>query len=162
MSATWDLKLGRRTLIWGKRYVPDQLLLVFNDDDMLVDRPRAEELLSDDSDAADFPEIDGQIAHLFSYASTVHAIRSRLDLQGFGERRVVEHALRYLDSEREDDDRHVPESWEPFAAKFVRSDQSLDALLKWERGALRGRRMNAFDSEDGFLEHQWEDLNRGS
>ena len=31
MSATWDLKLGRRTIMWAKRYVPDELLLVFND-----------------------------------------------------------------------------------------------------------------------------------
>jgi len=158
VSATWDLRLGRRTLLWGKRFVPDQLLLVFNDDEMLLDRPRAEALLDEDSDAADFQEVHGRVGRLFSYASTAHAVRSRLDLQGFGQRRVVEHALRYLDSEREEQDRYVPETWEPFAAKFASSDQLLDALLEWERDALRGRRMNAFHSEDGFLEHQWEDL----
>lgn len=157
MSATWDLSLGRRTLMWGKRYVPDQLLLVFNDEDMFVDRTRAESFM-DDGDSVDFPEVGGPTGNLFSYGSTVHAIRSRLGIQGFGQGRVVEHAVRYLDSEREDLDRYVPESWKPFEEKFARSEQLLDALLAWERDALRGRRMNAFDSEDGFLESQWEDL----
>lgn len=158
MSATWDLSLGRRTLMWGKRYVPDQLLLVFNDEDMRVDRARAESLLGDDVDDAPPPEVERRTGRLFCYGSTVHAIRSRLDLQGFGQRRVVEHAVRYLDSEREDHDRYVPESWKPFEEKFARSDQLLDALMAWERDALWGHRLNAFDSEDGFLEHQWEDL----
>ena len=36
--------------MWAKRYVPDELLLVFNDDDMLVDHPRAEALLDDTDD----------------------------------------------------------------------------------------------------------------
>lgn len=157
MSATWDLSLGRRTLMWGKRYVPDQLLLIFNDEDMFLDRTRAESFMDDDGDA-DFPGVGGQTGHHFSYGSTVHAIRSRLALQGFGQRRVVEHAIRYLDDEREEPDRYRPESWEPFEEKFARSDQLLDALLAWDRDALRARSTNAFDSEDGFLEHQWEDL----
>lgn len=43
--------------MWAKRYVPDELLLVFNDDDMFVDRPRAEALL-DDTDDIDLVDAD--------------------------------------------------------------------------------------------------------
>ena len=128
MSATWDLKLGRRTIMWAKRYVPDELLLVFNDDDMFVDRPRAEALL-DDTDDIEFVDADVPVGQLFSYVSTVKAIRSRLELQGFGPRRVQEHALRYLDGERDDSERYVPESRELFESRYAQSEELLEALL---------------------------------
>lgn len=143
--------------MWAKRYVPDELLLVFNDDDMFVDRPRAEALL-DDTDDIEFVDADVPVGQLFSYVSTVKAIRSRLELQGFGPRRVQEHALRYLDGERDDSERYVPESRELFESRYAQSEELLEALLAWERDASQGRRIRSSNPEDRFLESWWEDL----
>lgn len=160
MSTTWDLSVGRRTLLWGKSYVPDQLLLLFNDENLILDQPRASSLNDTDDDGYidDVAVLEGSNEPIFSYRSTVDAIRSRLDLQGFGSRRVTEHAIRYLDEEREDEEQYVPESWTQYAEKFTRSNDLLNAILRWQLGHLQRPQHHDFNSEECYLEHMWNDL----
>ncbi|KAA1427488.1 hypothetical protein [Nocardioides antri] len=162
MSATWDLKVGRRTLMWGKRFVPDQIMVVFYDEDLRVNRDligREEVGDSEGEELSGADVIDDSSTPAFFYRSTVHAIRSRLALQGFGSDRVRQSAVTYLDGERDQPDRYLPETWVPLVEKFRSSEQLLDAMLAWEADSLRGRRLGgSFHSEDRFLESQWEDL----
>lgn len=88
MGSWWNVEVGGQAVpVWGKSYVPDELMLLFTDGDRFVDSAKAEALADYDSRAADGPVAGSPPVSwgtgLMGYQATAGALRQRLELHGF-------------------------------------------------------------------------------
>lgn len=102
VGSWWNIKIGEaRVPIWGKSYVPDQLMLVFGDKDRVA------------------------VAESLIYAAPASVLRDRLTLQGFSSRRVRDLAIELFAEEEDIDPR---DSWVGGRVHFPTPASIVDAM----------------------------------
>jgi hypothetical protein len=74
---------------------------------------------------------------LYHYSVRAKSLKSRLALQGFGLAQLTRHPIAYLASERDDEERFTPDSWQVHESAFGDAEGLLTALLKWKAAAGR-------------------------
>lgn len=106
MGSWWHIKVGKTEVpVFGKSYVSDELMLLFNDTDRFVDESRRTEYESSlapvdgESDVSLTDDAQTWHAGLMGYSATVGTLRARLELQGFAAGWVRELATALLNEE---------------------------------------------------------------
>ena len=147
MGEMWEMTAGSRALSLGKNFVPDEIALLFTNEELTVRHdPRTDE----EADEVTTFEPD-----VFLYVSDVDRIRARLELQGFDPAWVFQQALNYLHTELDDSDPLVSHSR---LAEAMHDD--VEAILRAviTRAWRRHRLPLPQDSCGGDLDDLWEDL----
>ncbi|MCK9795215.1 HEPN/Toprim-associated domain-containing protein [Isoptericola sp. 4D.3] len=154
MGSHWLLTAGRRELLWGKNFLPDPLMLVFDDDDRRIDRTRYAALQARWSTDDGAETSNEELHHLYTYQAKAEDLVARLTLQGFGPTAVVEHAERYLDDEMGSEDSFL---WGDIDKEYRTGKRLLQAMLTWE--SRNGRIMARGESRhDRSMSWAWDEL----
>lgn len=151
MGSWWHVEVGGQAVpVWGKSYVPDELVLLFADGDLYVDSTRAATLTEQENGAVDEPQMGSQslpwvTTGLMGYQTTAGALQQRLHLHGFTRDWVCQLTTAFFDSQ---DERDLPHPW-PAAA--------ITAALTTRLGRDAG--VGVPDAKDqpekAFLREQW-------
>lgn len=128
MGSWWNVEIGGQDApVWGKSFVPDELMLLFGDDDYYVDSTKLQVLEDVESRATD---VDDSPANWFSnvmgYSTTAGALRRRLQLQGFSSEWICRLSTAFFEDQREE--RHGLASWEDRSALYPNSSAITAAL----------------------------------
>ncbi|MEP7194339.1 MAG: hypothetical protein ABI903_15930 [Actinomycetota bacterium] len=149
--------------MWGKSYVPDELMLLFTDSDYFIDRVKADaleqfELQSDAPEPRGLPESTSWHSRLLGYAATAGTLRTRLELQGFSSEWVRELSSAFFDEN--DGGRNSSEFW-PEDRRSYPDGAAITAALATRRGQAAGAGVPPdmrSHPEDHFLYEQWMSL----
>lgn len=168
VGSYWNLQVGQVAVLSGKNYVPDDVMLLFSERDRFVDRDRLLPILEPPADADDSDDRPAS-AHvrLVGYRCSVHALRARLELQGFGYDRVRQEAIEYIDAERADPERYTfdPEQEAEFERKYDASTALLDACVSQVRRQSLSRYVRRLEEppspEELYIDGWWRDLREG-
>src|SRR5699024_1983333 len=96
------IKIGRfKAPLWGNSYVPDELMLVFTEQDMFLDDAKLTRLREPEVDADDYASFDGEDTEVMGYAARAGVLRKRLDIQGFSSDWVRGLSTAFFDDEFE-------------------------------------------------------------
>lgn len=169
MGTYWNLLIGRMPApVWGKNYIPDELMLVFTDSDYHLDDEKRAELAEYEHllEAASSPISASRQAwetDLCGYISKAKALRVRLELQGLSTRRT--HALStafFNDDLAPDLEYGSPDprdAWPAGRAKYP-DGAAVTKAIATRRGmaAASTPRPRLVDPEDQFLHDQWRSL----
>ncbi|POH59159.1 hypothetical protein C3B59_18275 [Cryobacterium zongtaii] len=158
MGSWWNLEIGGQAApVWGKSYVSDELMLLFNDGNFHVSAAKLsvlEDIESSGGEQDDLPE--SWYENLMCYSTTVGALRQRLQLQGFSTEWVRRLATAYFDEQDEEWQKPEKEilAWFPngaaiTAALTTRSGRKAGA------GSPPDRRTHPKES---FLHEKWGEL----
>lgn len=159
MGSYWELRAGRRDLMWGKNYVPDPLMLIFNDSDRKMDSERFAALEARWSSEDDSTIGERPLRRIHVYEATAESLKARLSIQGFSATAVTKHAIRFIDAELNDPEAYSPDDWDQVKRKHHNNaGELMQAMLTWHsRGG--GRRFAApEDPEEQFMHSLWHDL----
>ncbi|GGL02826.1 hypothetical protein GCM10007382_23380 [Salinibacterium xinjiangense] len=104
MGSWWNIEIGGRAApIWGKNYVGDDLMLLFNDDDFHVSAAKLEALEDDEPSSIDTDDPSAsRRTDLMGYSSNAGALRQRLQLQGFSTQWVRRLTAAYFDDQEDE------------------------------------------------------------
>lgn len=88
MGSWWQVKIaGQAAPVWGKNYVPDELMLLFDDGDFYRDTAKLDAIAKVEGQNDDGDETNGLPAayyrDLIGYRASAGALQQRLQLQGF-------------------------------------------------------------------------------
>lgn len=147
--------------MWGKNYVPDELMLLFTDDDLFIDHTKVSALAAceaRDADADAYERPGSWSTRMMAYSASAATLRMRLDIQGFSCEWVRELSSAFFDEDGDDEGhfRHWPEGKGIYptgtavtAALATRRGQDAGAGIEHQ---LRG------DPDRHFLHERWESL----
>lgn len=164
MGSWWSVNVGRHAVpVWGKSYVPDELMLLFTDSDYFIDRPRVDALEgldvpSEAPEPSTLPKSATWHSRLLGYAVTAGTLRTRLELQGFSSAWVGELSSAFFDDKEDDWD--SPEFW-PDGRRSLKDGAAITAALATRRGQAAGAGVPPdmrSHPEDHFLYEQWMSL----
>jgi hypothetical protein len=104
MGSWWHIKIGGQIApVWGKSYVSDNLMLLFNDGDLYVSSATHDVLKDIDGSAGELDGLPRSLRRdLMGYSTTAGVLRQRLGLQGFSSEWVRRLAAAYLDDQDEE------------------------------------------------------------
>jgi hypothetical protein len=156
VGSYWQLSAGGLDLLYGKNYVPDELMLIFTDADRVLNGEALASLRESDDDAEIV--VDAPTSGIFAYKSTVADIKARLSLQGFSTDAVRRNAISYLAAELSDPERWVPDEWEQLARELGSGLEHLNAVVKHRRSHPYRRLPTDESPLEVYLNHWWEDL----
>lgn len=135
MGAWWNVEVGGQAIpLWGKSYVPDELMLVFTGNDRFMNPVKAAECEA----RADDPEFHGDISWqtgLVGYTATAGALRKRLELQGFSSDWVCQLSTAFFDEH--DENQYLPPLW-PQGRSIYPSGAAITAKLTTRSGRAAG------------------------
>ncbi|MFI2363040.1 hypothetical protein [Promicromonospora sp. NPDC019610] len=108
MGSVWSVQVGGQAIpVWGKNYVPDELMLLFADEDRFVDAAKLAAWAGYENRTADAPEPDELPASwyrdLMGYSATAPTLRKRLALQGFSSDWVRRLSTAFFDDDEQRD-----------------------------------------------------------
>lgn len=162
MGSWWDIEVGsHRAPVWGKNYVPDELMLLFADDDLFIDQAKmavvAEHESQENDDVVD-TEPASWNTRLMHYATTAGTLRMRLELQGFSSQRVRDLSAALFDEEGAEMFRYWPEG-----RRIYPNGAAITAALATRRGQQAASGIppeirNDHDPDKSFLHSQWESV----
>ncbi|MGY0390575.1 hypothetical protein ACWZJV_26685 [Nocardioides sp. WG-D5] len=106
MGSWWHMEVGGHAVpVWGKSYVPDDLMLLFAGEDRFLDAAKLAAYAEHESRADDAPKWNGSLAvwhaDLMGYSSTAGALRRRLELQGFSSDWVCRLSAAFFDDQED-------------------------------------------------------------
>ena len=138
MGSWWNVEVGGEAVpIWGKSYVPDELMLLFTDADRCLDSVKAEAFADHMNRDVDGPEDDSQpsswTAGVMGYETTAGVLRQRLDLHGFSRDWVCRLSAAFFDDQ--DRDRSDPS---PEGADAYENGEAITAALTTRFGRAAG------------------------
>ncbi|GHH70320.1 HEPN/Toprim-associated domain-containing protein [Promicromonospora soli] len=162
MGSWWSIQVGGQAIpVWGKNYVPDELMLLFADEDRFVDTTKLAALAEYENRAADAPEPDGLPLpwhdDLMGYSATARTLRRRLELQGFSSDWVSRLSTAFFDDEEE---RRLSTLWQEGTAAYP-NGAAITAALTTRSGRAAGAGIRPDPRErpeEHFLHEQWERL----
>lgn len=157
MGSWWEVEVGGQPVpVWGKNYVPDELMLLFTDDDRFVDAAKLSAFHKFESGEAVESDLDGTTeswhSGLMTYESTAGVLRRRLALRGFSSDWVCQLSAAFFDDERDERER----------AAESPSGAAITAALTTRRGRATGTGVRPDPRErpeEYFLRGCWEELN---
>lgn len=102
VGSWWSIQVGGQAIpVWGKKYLPDELMLLFADEDRFVDTAKLAAWAVDENRTADAPEPDEVPVpwhnELVGYSAAAGTLRQRLELQGFASDWVRRLSIAFTD-----------------------------------------------------------------
>ncbi len=156
MGSIWQLSAGGESLLTGKNYLSDQVMLLFTERDRLMDKERYKRLLQVWDAGRETAEAASR--RLYVFRTSVRTMRARLDLQGFALADVRHSAVQYLQAEREDEERYLPDELRDIEAQYATPSDVLDGALKWRPKSQDSPPRLQDAPEEYFLSQVWDDL----
>ena len=161
----------------GKNFLPDVLMLLFQDSDRYIKtaaeaETRVEESApdgggpvaagpaSEDLVPGGAPR-DRALTGLLGYSTDTNTMRARLRLQGFTTERAMELGGRFFDAKLADQEYSISEDWDRVRGGFESGAELMSTLMSPQ---VRSRvmsslsRLRASSTEDAFFSSQWESL----
>lgn len=162
MGSWWNIEVGRHEApVWGKNYVPDELMLLFTDDDLLLDQGKANDLSAFETQG-DKPDVDTELtswnSRLMYYSATADTLRMRLAFQGFSSQWVYDLSTAFFVDAIEN--RELFTYW-PEGRYIYPTGAAITAALTTRRGQLAATVFEPgprTDPDKQFLHTQWESL----
>ncbi len=162
VGSWWNIEVGGQGIpVWGKSYVPDELMLLFTDEDRLLDSARTDtstrienEVAEAEESESDGPPESGRTG-LLGYQTTAGALRQRLELHGFSRDWVCRLSAAFFDDHDEDWD--LPDAW-PQDAAPLRNGAAITAALTTRFGRAAGAGVPPDprgQPKEWFLHEQW-------
>jgi hypothetical protein len=163
MGSWWSVDVGGQAApVWGKNHVPDELMLLFTDEDRYLDPAKLRAFAEDENQTADTPAPVGpplpwQIG-LMVYSAPAGVLRKRLDLQGFSSNWVRQLSTAFFDDS--EDERQPPTLWQEGAAMYPNGAAITAALTtRSGRAAGWGSHLDPREHPEAcFLNSRWEEL----
>lgn len=161
VGSWWSVEVGKQEIpVWGKSYVPDELMLLFTDSDHFIDQAKADGLAEVESKVqsgeSTWPMHSAPWhSRLLGYSAAAGTLRTRLELQGFSTEWVQELSTAFFDDV--DDDVDPFEHW-PEGRQSYCDGSSITAALTTRRGRAAGAGIEPDmrnDPEGYFLHEQW-------
>lgn len=156
VGSWWVVEVGGHSVpVWGKNYVPDELMLLFTDTDRFVDPIKLDAFVEAESRQVDPLDSDttprAWRSELMTYKSNAGILRQRLELQGFSSEWVRRLSTAYFDDELE----------ESGGSEVFSSGAAITAALTTRAGRAAAGRLD-LDArerpEEYFLHARWEAL----
>lgn len=160
MGSWWNVEIGGQdSPVWGKNYVPDELMLLFGDDDYYLHSAKLKELADVESGAAERDDLPATwCTDLVGYSTTVGALRQRLQLQGFSSDWVCRLSTAFFDDQEEE--RQDLAQWRDISAWYPNGD-AITAALTTRFGRTTGAGIppdRRTHPKEHFLFEQWGEL----
>lgn len=157
MGSWWNVEIGGRDApVWGKSYVPDELMLLFEDDDYYTDSTKLNELEDAESAEAGRGELPASwYTDLLGYSSTAGALRQRLQLQGFSSEWVGRLCTAFFEDQEEE--RQEQAEWQELSEWYPNS-AAITAALTTRSGRAVGAGIPPDPQthpRESFLYEQW-------
>ena len=148
--------------MWGKNYVPDELMLLFTDDDLFVDQEKVNAFVRHEQRRALDLEADEDRAswdtRLMGYSASAGTLRARLAIQGFSSEWVRELSGAFFDESGEGDD--LFQTW-PEGRSIYPNGAAITAALATRRGQDAGAGIEfklRGHHDKSFLHEQWQSI----
>lgn len=139
MGSWWNVEVGGHGIpVWGKSYVPDELMLLFTEDDRFLDSAKAQAFVEDEDRSVDGSEMGRPMSWqsgLMGYQSTAGVLRQRLELHGFSREWVCRLSAAFFDDQ--DQDWELPDPWTQRSEGFL-SGAAITAALTTRFGRAAG------------------------
>lgn len=160
MGSWWNVEVGGQGVpVWGKSYVPDELMLLFTDDDRFLNSAKARAFAENENRAADGSEAGRRPVSwqtgLMGYQTTAGVLRQRLELHGFSRDWVCRLSAAFFDDQDEDWD--LPDTWPQGAEAFL-NGAAITAALTTRLGRAAGAGVAPDprgQPKERFLYEQW-------